>query len=85
MKKVLLVVSVLFVLISCNEKEEYYGKITEKFITGGGRHSESKGHVVFYSNELKRKVHIIVNWDCYVNSNINDDICVSLSKTDLMK
>lgn len=85
MKKLLIILSCSLLLISCDEFKEkrYCGVIIKSFIT---EHKiETDYHVVFYCEELKKNILVDVTADTYVNTDIGESVCFSLSKRDIEK
>lgn len=67
--------------------KRYCGKVVEMYrdISYHGKHHNSSPEqvIVFYCDELRRKVPVNVTNNCYVNTQVGESICFDLSEWQL--
>ena len=76
MKKILIILSIV-AISSCQKEKTYCGVVTEKYLlhkNNGGTHN-----IVFYCDSLNRKVNVSVTDNSYVNTEIGERVCYTLS------
>lgn len=80
MKKILFILSTLFILSCSSPKEETYcGKIVDMWRTGNGYRTSNSNHVIFYCEKLKRNIDVTnVSDNCYANLTKGQYVCFKL-------
>lgn len=85
MKKLILILSLVFLFSSCNEERLYCGEITDLYLAGSGSKGREEPHVVFFSDSLQRNIHIQPSWNTYHNLKLKQTVCFKLNEFDLRR
>jgi len=70
---------------SCEKSVKVRGVVTEKYILPA-TYAQPSGiyNLVMYSDSLKRKLHVLVSANDYVDIEINDTVCFMYKESELL-
>jgi len=86
MKKILFVLAICSLLISCTQfgEREYHGKVIDRYVLTSAS-GQGNYYIIFHSDSLAKNIIVHVNPQTYVNSQLGKKVSYMLSGDDLSR